>query len=48
MELLRKAVDVPALSPGWQQSFRDMLAAHRQQLRSPRRTGMERVSGDYE
>jgi ferredoxin-NADP reductase/MOSC domain-containing protein YiiM len=26
-DLLRKAVDVPALSPGWQQSFRDMLAA---------------------
>ena len=25
---LRKIVDVPALSPGWQQSFRDMLAAH--------------------
>ncbi len=23
---LRKVVDVPALSPGWQQSFRDMLA----------------------
>ncbi len=26
-DLLRKAVDVPALSPGWQQSFRDMLVA---------------------
>ncbi|MDT5257771.1 MAG: hypothetical protein QOD10_2851, partial [Mycobacterium sp.] len=25
---LRKIVDVPALSPGWQQSFRDMLRAH--------------------
>lgn len=25
-EQLRRAVDVPALSPGWQQSFRDMLA----------------------
>jgi ferredoxin-NADP reductase/MOSC domain-containing protein YiiM/ferredoxin len=25
-EQLRKVVDVPALSPGWQQSFRDMLA----------------------
>jgi ferredoxin-NADP reductase/MOSC domain-containing protein YiiM len=25
MELLRKVVEVPALSPGWQQSFRDML-----------------------
>jgi ferredoxin-NADP reductase/MOSC domain-containing protein YiiM/ferredoxin len=28
IEQLRKAVDVPALSPGWQQSFTDMLAAH--------------------
>ena len=28
MDLLRKAVDVPALSPGWQQSFSDLLAAH--------------------
>jgi ferredoxin-NADP reductase/MOSC domain-containing protein YiiM/ferredoxin len=28
IEQLRKAVDVPALSPGWQQSFNDMLAAH--------------------
>ena len=28
MDLLRKTVDVPALSPGWQQSFRDMLAEH--------------------
>ncbi len=26
IELLRKVVEVPALSPGWQQSFRDMLA----------------------
>ena len=25
--LLRKTVDMPALSPGWQRSFRDMLAA---------------------
>src|SRR6201991_759178 len=25
IDLLRKIVDVPALSPGWQQSFRDML-----------------------
>lgn len=25
MDLLRRVVDVPALSPGWQQSFRDML-----------------------
>jgi ferredoxin-NADP reductase/MOSC domain-containing protein YiiM len=28
IERVAKAVDVPALSPGWQQSFRDMLAAH--------------------
>jgi ferredoxin-NADP reductase/MOSC domain-containing protein YiiM len=28
MDLLQKAVDVPALSPGWQGSFRDMLADH--------------------
>lgn len=28
VEELRKVVDVPALSPGWQQSFRDMLAEH--------------------
>jgi ferredoxin-NADP reductase/MOSC domain-containing protein YiiM len=27
MDLLRKIVEVPALSPGWQQSFRDMLVA---------------------
>ena len=27
-ELLRKAVDVPALSPGWQQSFSELLAAN--------------------
>jgi ferredoxin-NADP reductase/MOSC domain-containing protein YiiM len=27
VEQLRKIVDVPALSPGWQQSFTDMLAA---------------------
>lgn len=27
-EQLGKAVDVPALSPGWQQSFHDMLAEH--------------------
>lgn len=26
--LLGRAVDVPALSPGWQQSFRDMLVEH--------------------
>jgi ferredoxin-NADP reductase/MOSC domain-containing protein YiiM len=28
IELLSQIVDEPALSPGWQQSFRDMLAAH--------------------
>jgi ferredoxin-NADP reductase/MOSC domain-containing protein YiiM len=28
IEQLRKIVDVPALSPGWQQSFNDMLKAH--------------------
>ena len=27
IEQLRKVVDIPALSPGWQQSFGDMLAA---------------------
>jgi len=27
MDQLRKVVEVPALSPGWQQSFRDMLVA---------------------
>lgn len=28
VEMLRKAVDVPALSPGWQQSFAELLAVH--------------------
>lgn len=28
IDQLRKIVDVPALSPGWQQSFHDLLAAH--------------------
>ncbi|MFI5508649.1 MOSC domain-containing protein [Mycobacterium sp. NPDC051804] len=28
IDMLRKAVDVPALSPGWQQSFVELLAAH--------------------
>src|SRR6201995_3651361 len=28
MDVLRKTVGVPALSPGWQQSFRDMLSEH--------------------
>ncbi len=27
-DLLHEAVDVPALSPGWQQSFNDLLVAH--------------------
>jgi ferredoxin-NADP reductase/MOSC domain-containing protein YiiM len=27
VELLRSAVDIPALSPGWQQSFHELLAA---------------------
>jgi ferredoxin-NADP reductase/MOSC domain-containing protein YiiM len=26
--MLRQAIDVPALSPGWQQSFAELLAAH--------------------
>ncbi|ORB73722.1 MOSC and FAD-binding oxidoreductase domain-containing protein [Mycobacterium scrofulaceum] len=30
LDRLRKVVDVPALSPGWQQSFRDMLEAQRE------------------
>jgi ferredoxin-NADP reductase/MOSC domain-containing protein YiiM/ferredoxin len=28
VDMLRKAVDVPALSPGWQQSFAELLASH--------------------
>lgn len=28
VEVLRRAVDIPALSPGWQQSFAELLAAH--------------------
>jgi ferredoxin-NADP reductase/MOSC domain-containing protein YiiM len=28
IEQLRKIIDVPALSPGWQQSFNEILAAH--------------------
>ncbi|MGO4444757.1 MOSC domain-containing protein [Mycobacterium sp. 2YAF39] len=28
VDMLSKAVDVPALSPGWQQSFAELLAAH--------------------
>ena len=47
-DLLRKSVDVPALSPGWQQSFNDLLAAqpklHRRNgTGHRRRTGLERI-----
>jgi ferredoxin-NADP reductase/MOSC domain-containing protein YiiM/ferredoxin len=28
IDMLRNAVDIPALSPGWQQSFAELLAAH--------------------
>jgi MOSC domain-containing protein YiiM len=28
VDMLRRAIDVPALSPGWQQSFAELLAAH--------------------
>jgi ferredoxin-NADP reductase/MOSC domain-containing protein YiiM len=34
-EQLRMVVDVPALSPGWQQSFRDMLADDAQAVAPP-------------
>src|SRR5262245_22647466 len=34
LDLLRKTVEVPALSPGWQQSFRDMLAEHEKSVMS--------------
>ena len=48
MDLLRKIVEVPALSPGWQQSFRDMLVEHEKpvaptQLPIGCRTRMARV-----
>jgi ferredoxin-NADP reductase/MOSC domain-containing protein YiiM len=33
MDRIAMAVDVPALSPGWQQSFRDMLAAEHDSAR---------------
>ena len=46
-DLLRKAVDVPALSPGWQQSFNDLLAARQSHRRNGAghrcRTGLERI-----
>jgi ferredoxin-NADP reductase/MOSC domain-containing protein YiiM len=35
IEQLRKIVDVPALSPGWQQSFNEMLAAHDSSTAAP-------------
>lgn len=35
IEQLRKIVDVPALSPGWQQSFHEMLAAHDSSASAP-------------
>lgn len=38
IDQLRKAVDIPALSPGWQASFRDLLDAAA--TRSPARTPM--------
>src|ERR1700730_15954236 len=42
IEQVAKAVDVPALSPGWQQSFRDMLAAHENAVApTTRRIGTE-------
>ena len=49
IERLRKVVDVPALSPGWQQSFNDMLAAHENSdaadgTADRSRAGVERIS----
>ena len=46
IDRLRKIVDVPALSPGWQQSFRDMLAARQESAAEPARsaTGVGRIS----
>ena len=39
MEHLRTALDIPALSPGWRRSFRDMLAVHEDpQTKPPART----------
>lgn len=38
---LRKAVDVPALSPGWQESFRELLAAPAERFGS---ASVERIS----
>ncbi len=35
LDRLRRVVDVPALSPGWQQSFRDMLEAHQESAAEP-------------
>jgi ferredoxin-NADP reductase/MOSC domain-containing protein YiiM len=39
---LRAAVDIPALSPGWQQSFRDLLAAERGTPATAPPAGVER------
>jgi ferredoxin-NADP reductase/MOSC domain-containing protein YiiM len=39
LDQLRKIVDVPALSPGWQQSFRDMLTAHDAPTKAPAESG---------
>jgi ferredoxin-NADP reductase len=42
IEQLRKIVDVQALSPGWQQSFREMLKAHESSAaETPRPVGVE-------
>ena len=48
VDMLRKAVDIPALSPGWQQSFAELLAAHdgtaaRDSAADRSRTGLERI-----
>ena len=42
IEQLRRIVDVPALSPGWMQSFRDLLAEHeRSSIQSTPPIGVE-------
>ena len=47
-DMLREAVDVPALSPGWQQSFNDLLTADQNGSGATAtghrcRTGLERI-----
>ena len=47
-DMLREAVDVPALSPGWQQSFNELLAADENGSGATQpvdrcRTGLERI-----